>query len=820
MSASAEPGRFELLEAAGEVADGTLMLEETVVRLLGLVVPVFADVATLDSISASGEMRRLGSRVDAPRHREELEAALMRRRPLPDAPVGLSRAIVSAESQLLTHVTDDDLRAIASSDEDFELLRALELRSAVFVPLRARGRTVGALACGVGTSGREYDEDDLRFAEVLSGRLALALDNATLSLTVTGLERRLEATLTNLAEAVLVREADGPIVFANAATARLLNLGSAEDVTTATPEQLMALYDVFDEHGTRLDLGDLPSSRAARGEEAEPLLVRNVIRATGEERWLLHKATPVYDPDGSLSLIVNVIDDLTEVKRAELAQRLLAEAGQELSSSLDYEDTLQRVARLTVPGLADWCVIVMRGEGDILRQVAVAHVDDRKVAHARDFDAGHGAHVGDPIGAGAVIHSGEPRLLPDMSEERLARAGLAEEEVALVRDLGLRAAIVVPLALADQPPIGSLTLAMAESGRAFGETDVALAAELGRRAAIAVENARLYAERSSIAATLQQSLLPPDLPDIPGFRLASFYRAAGEQNDVGGDFYDAFEVPGGWMVVVGDVAGRGAEAAALTSLSRYTFRTAGKLLGDPIATLEQLNAALRERAGLSLVSVCCAMLRPAGAHDEARADIVLAGHPPAYHVQRGSSRPVGVFAPFLGAYERGGWEATTVRLEPGDQLVLYTDGVIDTVGEADRFGEERLAQTLHGAAGAADAVRRIERALAGFARGSQVDDTAVIAVERLGSGRDGEIRGSARGDVNRVAENEREEPPNDRAIPGRWADPDDAGHPSSRRDQLEPRAHLAPGQGGVVAVEHGPAGAADLHPGGRSPGVH
>ena len=164
----AEPGRFELLEAAGEVADGTLMLEETVVRLLGLVVPVFADVATLDSISASGEMRRLGSRVDAPRHREELEAALMRRRPLPDAPVGLSRAIVSAESQLLTHVTDDDLRAIASSDEDFELLRALELRSAVFVPLRARGRTVGALACGVGTSGREYDEDDLRFAEALS----------------------------------------------------------------------------------------------------------------------------------------------------------------------------------------------------------------------------------------------------------------------------------------------------------------------------------------------------------------------------------------------------------------------------------------------------------------------------------------------------------------------------------------------------------------------------------------------------------------------------------------------------------------------------
>ena len=317
--------------------------------------------------------------------------------------------------------------------------------------------------------------------------------------------------------------------------------------------------------------------------------------------------------------------------------------------------------------------------------------------------------------------------------------------------------IVVPLAIADQPPIGALSLAMAESGRTFGATELALAAELGRRAAIAVENARLYAERSAIATTLQRSLLPPDLPEIPGFRLASLYRAAGEQNDVGGDFYDAFEVPGGWMVVVGDVAGRGAEAAALTSLSRYTFRTAGKLLGDPIAALEQLNAALRERPGLSLVSVCCVMLRLADG--DASAELVLAGHPPAYHVRHGSSRPVGVFAPFLGAYERGGWEATTIRLEPGDQLVLYTDGVIDTVGEEERFGEERLARTLRDAAGAADAVRRIEQALVEFAHGSQVDDTAVIAVERLhGAGREQVLAAAAAMRLESLATRERSVP--------------------------------------------------------------
>ncbi len=568
------------------------------------------------------------------------------------------------------------------------------------------------LALGVGTSGRSYDEDDLRYAEILSGRLALALDNATLSQTVTGLERRLEATLTNLAEAVLVREAAGPIVFANSAAARLLSLGSAQDVTDATPDELMALYDVFDEAGRSLNLADLPSARAERGEHAEPLLVRNVIRATGEERWLLHKATPVYDPDGSLSLIVNVIEDFTDVKRAELAQRLLAEAGQELSSSLDYERTLQRVAQLTVPRLADRCGVAMRADGDALAQVAVAPVG-----------AGRDA-LADKLGTGAaeVIRSGEPQLTAEV--------------------------IIVPLAIADQPPIGALSLAMAGSGRTFGATELELATELGRRAAIAVENARLYAERSAIATTLQRSLLPPDLPEIPGFRLASLYRAAGEQNEVGGDFYDAFEVPGGWMVLVGDVAGRGAEAAALTSLSRYTFRTAGKLLGDPIAALGQLNDALRERPRLSLVSVCCVMLRLR--NGDASAELVLAGHPPAYHVRHGSSRPVGVFAPFLGAYELGDWEATTIRLEPGDQLVLYTDGVIDTVGEDERFGEERLARTLRDAGGAADAVRRVEHALVLFARGSQVDDTAVVAIERLHAG-SATSAGSSRGDATRVA---------------------------------------------------------------------
>jgi len=376
--------------------------------------------------------------------------------------------------------------------------------------------------------------------------------------------------------------------------------------------------------------------------------------------------------------------------------------------------------------------VLMYGADDALELIAIAHPDPERAARGRRIGEAVARRLGQHPGVAAAIARRSARVIPEVGEELMARAGIEGELRERARELRLGSLIIVPLAVAGQPPLGMLVLAVGDSLRRFDVADLVLARELGHRAAIAVENARLYTERSQIAATLQRSLLPPELPDIPGFRLAGSYQAAGEQNDVGGDFYDVFEVPGGWMVVVGDVAGRGAEAAALTSLSRYTLRTAGKLLGDPIAAVEQLNAALREGPGLSLVSVCCVLLRITDRG--ASAAVVLAGHPPALHVRSRAAHPVGVFAPFLGAYARGDWQSTTVELAPGDQLVLYTDGVIDAVGEHERFGEARLADVVVDGESAADTVGRIERAVSDFASGPQVDDTAVIVVERLGPG--------------------------------------------------------------------------------------
>jgi serine phosphatase RsbU (regulator of sigma subunit) len=268
---------------------------------------------------------------------------------------------------------------------------------------------------------------------------------------------------------------------------------------------------------------------------------------------------------------------------------------------------------------------------------------------------------------------------------------------------------------------------MDSAGRRFGMADVELALELARRAATAVENARLYTQLEHVAHTLQRSLLPPELPDAPGWSFHSMYLAGGGETDVGGDFYDVFPTAAGWMAIMGDVVGRGAAAASLTAMARYTLRTAGSLVGTPTMGLARLNDNLRERGEMALCTACVVLLRETGNE----ASLVCAGHPLPYLIRGGEARQVGRIGPLLGAFEHGHWLAATLDVEPGDVLVLYTDGVLDARGSDSRFGEERLEATLAGVTSAEQAVERIRSALREFAGGEQDDDTAVLAMQKV-----------------------------------------------------------------------------------------
>ncbi|MEA2148172.1 MAG: hypothetical protein QOD69_2 [Solirubrobacteraceae bacterium] len=713
--------RFAVLSRVAEIADGTRSLQDTVAGLNDLVVPTIADVCIVDAMS-QGELQRLAVRVAGAAG--DAGAAVLAARP----PGTIDQTGDPEEPWFLPTVTDEVLQGLAIDDEDLARMRTLGVVSGIAVPLRARGRRLGTMTLLTTThSGRRYDGDDVEFAKVLGGRAALALDNAGLFSELETIEAQLTAALSTLAEAVTVQHAGGGLIYANEAAARMLGYASPQELLATPVEEIAGRSETSREDGSPVRAADLPGLRVLAGEEAEPLVVRAVDRVTGAETWRMTKASGVSDRDGNVKLVVNVIEDITSVKRGELTQRLLVRAGDMLTSSLDYEHTLQQVAELCVPELADWCAVSLPdGHGNI-RTVAVAHADPDKVALARRIAEQYPSRADAPAGTAEVLRSGTPQVVDEITDAMLVAGAEDDEHLALLRAIGLRAGLVVPMSAAGKS-VGTLSLLSAESPRRFSAEDVALAEEIARRAGTAVENTRLYTERSHIARTLQTGLLPGRLPDMPGWEIATLYRPAGDQNWVGGDFYDAFPVRGGWLTLVGDVAGRGAEAAALTGLARHTLRTAAKLLDDPLEAVRTLNAELRGRDEMSLCSVAVVLLRE---HDgRAVAEIVCAGHPLGLLVRDGAVRPVGSFSPMLGAYDVDSWARATVALETRDVLVLYTDGVFDAVGADGRFGEDRLQRTLAGVDGARDAVARIDAALSDFEVGPQADDTAVLAVER------------------------------------------------------------------------------------------
>ena len=579
------------------------------------------------------------------------------------------------------------------------------------VPLRSRTRTIGTMA--LSGPSRGYTPEDREFALLLGGRVGLALENAQFE----SRDDWLTTALGTLAEAVTIQDDRGALVYANDAAAQALGFDTAEQLLATPPREIVDAYESFNEDGSPLRMDQYPGRRLLAGETPEPLVVRAVSKRTGEERWRIVKATAV----PGRRLAVNVIEDVTDVKHAEVAQRFLAEAGAVLASSLGYEETLARIAELAVPRLADWCSVSLP-DGERLRTVAVAHADPDKVRFAWAYQERYPTPLSAPTGAPQVLRDGGSQLLNGITDDILAAAVPDPEQREAVSGLGMRAVLLVPM-LAGGRAIGVISLVSAESRRTFTSADVQLAEELGRRAGTAVENARLYRERSHIAATLQRGLLPDELPTIPGLRLASLYRPAGTENLVGGDFYDAFETATGWMLLVGDVTGRGADAAARTGQARHTLRTAGLLLGDPHAALEQLNHALTGVRELMPCTVAIVHVTGRTAH------VLCAGHPQPLLLRDGAAQAVGHFGPMLGAWPDSTWGADSIDLVDGDVLVLYTDGVTDARGENGWFGDARLFETLSGASTAAESVSAIDRALTKFQRGSQADDTAVLALD-------------------------------------------------------------------------------------------
>ncbi|PXY29936.1 serine/threonine protein phosphatase [Prauserella coralliicola] len=403
----------------------------------------------------------------------------------------------------------------------------------------------------------------------------------------------------------------------------------------------------------------------------------------------------------------------------------LLDLSRQLAGSLNVRRTVLRALRLAVPVLGDWAVLALfDGCGVTL---SACDTDGAPLAPV------HVPRLAEDSALGRIRRAGRPELLHSTPGAGSAAglAGLIPDADLLAIAAGFGPAEVLGVGLTARGSAVGALIAVRGAGQGYTQADVALAEEFARHAAVTLDAARLYEERRHVVATLQASLRPPELPAVPGLRVAACYRTAQERLDIGGDFYDVHGVPGDVSVVVGDVCGKGVEAAVLTGKARQTIKTAARFDRSPAAILAALNDVLYADRPDRFVTVACARLRPAPDGAGTLATIAVAGHP-APLVLRGDGsveEPV-LFGTLAGVLPELRYEEAAVLLQPGDAMLLYTDGVYEARGRDGLFGQERLRALLPPYAGASPETlcEVVERRVLEHLDGRGHDDIALLAV--------------------------------------------------------------------------------------------
>jgi len=454
-----------------------------------------------------------------------------------------------------------------------------------------------------------------------------------------------------------------------------------------------------------------------------------VLAGSPADTWSAADAAPLTDTaalpetarspaDGAFGALVKRLDLVTSVTRVLLDNSTFSEAV-----------TLQRCARLLTGELADWVIIDIERDGELRRQFAAGArggQPDRGLRAARAVDP-------DQESAPWQVHATGKAVLFAHPEDTTV-LGTGPDGTPLVMALGASSLICVPISDGGAG-YGALTLARQADKVRFGVADLSLAQDLGAHLAVAIRVGRMFRQRSQVAETLQASLLPATLPRVPGLEFAAAYVGATQWQEISGDFYDVFPTGDGWAVAIGDVCGKGQDAAAMTAAARHSIRAFAQVHAAPADVLRAANEVLLAGDyGERFVTASLAFLKRHGRRVQVR--LGGCGHPgPAVvradgrvEILVGDGMPLGLFSPA----EVG---RTELELREGDLLLCYTDGVTEA-RSADReaFFEDRLADELAAVAGqpAAETVRAVQDLVTSFSQGDLRDDVTILAV-RVGS---------------------------------------------------------------------------------------
>jgi len=421
------------------------------------------------------------------------------------------------------------------------------------------------------------------------------------------------------------------------------------------------------------------------------------------------------------------------LERGQTAEALLAEVGTLLEDELDQGRRAGHMARIAVPALADLAAFDLLQPDGSIERASTASIDK---GIAATFTRLRKRVPIDPDGPNPIaetIRSGEERLLEPMSEEEIEETSSSQPERNAMRKVSSGQTLILPLR-ARGSILGAMTLSLLEPERNYDRDARRVARLLAERCALALDNSRVHQEQAHIASVLQRSLMPVSLPDVAGFETAYRFLAAGEANQVGGDFFDLFRSGSdSWTVVIGDVCGKGPEAASLTALARHTIRASDTPGSPPSKVLSELHESIKEN-GPPERRFCTAVLaRVERANGRARMQLSIGGHPSPLAIRNdGAVEPVGHSGTLLGGLDEPHLIDATTQIRRGESVVLFTDGLLevrDRSHQPDESWPVALLEEANGHRAEWTADRLLEAALERQG-GEPRDDIAIVVLRR------------------------------------------------------------------------------------------
>ena len=689
-----------LLAEAGRLLASSLELDDTLRTVARLAVPEFADWAAVDIVEHDGTLRQHSSGHDDPRKDELM--LMMRRRlrhqiAAGERPIdGVTLAVQTGEPVVVQVAGGDP--TLLESDEERRLFAEMNPTSYLIAPLRASERVIGAITLVSTDPTRLYDEGDLPVVLELADRCAQAVDNAQRYDEAQSARALLDVVFATAPVGLALLDADLRFVMLNARMADINGHPIEEQLGRTMTEAL----------GTA---GRAPQDLAR--EVVGSGQPKTDVEIVGEGRAFLGSYAPV-TVDGRVLGVICAVVETTERHRAHERATRLQRVTEQLSAALRKDEVAEVILRAAMEATGGTCAVLGLLEGDGL---SIGH---------RVGMAG-GAPTLLPLGVQAPMPLAARTAAPVLMSTRVQWL----ERFPDVPPRGdFEAFAAVPLLFEDRAP-GVMGIGFPVQ-RGFDDGDLEMLLAIGRQGAQALERARLYDEREYVVRTLQEGLMPRQLPDVPGLDVAVRYRPIGGGDQVGGDFYDVFDVAEGcWLIAVGDVCGKGTAAAVEAGVVRNTIRALAVRDSQPAEILRGVNAALmREPSGRAMSTAACGTV---GRDDDGGGFTVTlsgGGHPPALVRRRdGSVEAVETPGPMLGVQPDPPLVETTVHLAPGDLLLLYTDGVIDARSGREVFGEARLEAALASAGGdAASVLAALDAAVRAFQPGPARDDKALLAV--------------------------------------------------------------------------------------------